>query len=61
MTKKGKSKPQVSFKHNPNTIDPDPKCQFKVEKAVEDDKKVKPQQVFEGYKVPGKKGKSGKK
>jgi hypothetical protein len=56
MTKKGKSKPQTSLSHNPNKIDPDPKCQFKVEKAVEDDKKVRPQQVFEGYKVPGKRG-----
>lgn len=60
--KKGKSKPQVSLHCDPNRIDPDPKCQFKVEKAVEDDKKVRPQQVFEGYKVPSKaKGKSGKK
>ena len=46
MTKKKKAKPQVSFKADPNKIDPDPKCQFKVEKAVEDDKKVRPQQVF---------------
>tara|TARA_R100001230_G_C5593157_1_gene108866 strand:- start:294 stop:494 length:201 start_codon:yes stop_codon:yes gene_type:complete len=63
--KKGKAKPQVSLTHDPNKIDPDPKCQFKVEKAVEDDKKVRPQQVFEGYKVPSAskkaKGKSGKK
>ncbi len=59
--KKGKAKPQHSRTYDPNKIDPDPKCQFKVEKAIEDDKKVRPQQVFEGYKVPGKKGKSGKK
>lgn len=52
MTKKGKSKPQTPLTHNPNKIDTDPKCQFKVEKAIEDDKKVKPQQVFEGFKVP---------
>jgi len=58
--KKGRAKPQVSLTHDPNKIDPDPKCQFKVEKAVEDDKKVRPQQVFEGYKVPSNK-KNGKK
>ncbi len=61
MAKKKRAKPQTAMKKDPNKIDPDPKCQFKVEKAVEDDKKVRPQQVFEGYKVPGKKGKSGKK
>ncbi len=57
MTKKGKSKPQTRLAHNPNTIDPDPKSQFKVEKAIDDAKKVRPQQVFEGYKVPGNKTK----
>lgn len=56
MTKKGKPKAQVSLLTHPNKIDPDPKCQFKVEKAIEDNKKVRPQQVFEGYKVPGAKG-----
>ncbi len=52
MAKKKRPKPQLSMKKDPNKIDPDPKCQFKVEKAVEDDKKIRPQQVFEGYKVP---------
>lgn len=61
MAKKKKPKPQLSMKKDPNKIDPDPKCQFKVEKAVEDDKKIRPQQVFEGYKVPGKVKKNGKK
>ena len=64
MAKKKRAKPQVAMKKDPNKIDPDPKCQFKVEKAVEDNKKIRPQQVFEGYKVPSgntKKTKSGKK
>ena len=59
MAKKKKAKPQVAMKKDPNKIEPDPKCQFKIEKSVEADKKVRPQQVFEGYKVPGKR--SGKK
>ena len=57
MTKKGKSKPQARLSNDPNVIDPDPKSQFKVEKAVENDRKVRPQQVFEGYKVPNNKNK----
>ncbi len=60
MTKKGKSKPQARLSNDPNVIDPDPKSQFKVEKAVEDDRKVRPQQVFEGYKVPNNKNKKTK-
>jgi len=38
--------------------DPDPKLQYKVPKGVEDDKKVKPKDVFEGFKE--KKGKKKK-
>ena len=29
--------------------DPDPKLQYNVPKGVEDDKKIKPKDVFEGY------------
>ena len=66
MTKTGKSsiprtgrkskapKPQAPLTHNPNSTDPDPKVQLKVEKAVEDEKKVKPKQVFENYTEPDK-------
>jgi hypothetical protein len=56
MTKKGKPKPQSSLNNHPNKIDPDPKCKFKIEKALENDKRLRPQQVFEGYKDPGRKG-----
>jgi len=35
--------------------DPDPKLQYNVPKGVEDDKKVRPKDVFEGYKDPNKK------
>jgi len=68
MTKTGKSsiprtgrkskapKPQAPLTtlRDPNSTDPDPKVQFKVEKVVEDDKKVKPKQVFENYTEPDK-------
>ena len=40
--------------------DPDPKLQYKVPKGVEDDKKVRPKDVFEGYKDPKKKNSNRK-
>tara|TARA_R110001592_G_scaffold1834_4_gene11111 strand:+ start:2468 stop:2653 length:186 start_codon:yes stop_codon:yes gene_type:complete len=50
------------MEHDPNSTDPDPPIQFKVQKEVEDDKKVKPKQVFENYTEPKKgKGKLAKK
>lgn len=45
-----RKKPQVS---DPTKIDPDPAItQFDIQKGVEDDKRIRPQQVFEGYKDP---------
>ncbi len=55
-SRKPKAKPQAPLTHDPNSTDPDPKTQFKVEKVVEDDKKVKPKQVFENYSEPAKQG-----
>lgn len=42
---------------DPTKIDPDPELtQFNIQKGVEDDKRIRPQQVFEGYKDPNSKG-----
>ena len=51
-----RKKPAVS---DPTKIDPDPELtQFNIQKGVEDDKRIRPQQVFEGYKDPKAKGKT---
>tara|TARA_R110000737_G_scaffold58841_3_gene85175 strand:+ start:2097 stop:2327 length:231 start_codon:yes stop_codon:yes gene_type:complete len=60
MTKKKKVKAQapITAHKDPNVFHPDPVSQFKVEKAVDDDKKVRPKQVFENYSEPNRPGHS---
>ena len=72
IKKSGKQKMKVMKCIHCEYGDPDPKSQFNVPKGVKDDKKVRPKEVFEGYKDPvkskrrsvssnGKKGPSNRK
>tara|TARA_R110000772_G_scaffold15711_1_gene45411 strand:- start:1320 stop:1568 length:249 start_codon:yes stop_codon:yes gene_type:complete len=57
IKKHGKQKLKIV---KPNEIqygDPDTMLVFKIHKGVEDDKKIKPKDVFEGYSEKGKKSK----
>ena len=54
MAKKKPAKPQAPIRKDPNDYNPITISQFKMEKAVEDDKKVRPKQVFVDYKEPEK-------
>ena len=53
--KKRKVKNHKPIVHNSNSSNPDPPVQFDVQKAVKDDKKVRPKEVFEDYQDPKKK------
>lgn len=52
MIKAGKQKNKIVKPVVMNYGDVDPKLQFNIPKGVEEDKKVKPKDVFEGYKDP---------
>lgn len=58
-SKKKKEVKSITFFHNPNDTAglPDPIQQFDILDGIEKDKKVKPKDVFEDYKDPGKKTK----
>ena len=61
MAKKKPAKPQAPIRKDPNDYNPITISQFKIEKAVEDDKKVRPKQVFVDYKEPQRQGSTGEK
>tara|TARA_R110000787_G_scaffold209322_1_gene319358 strand:+ start:546 stop:800 length:255 start_codon:yes stop_codon:yes gene_type:complete len=52
IKKEGKQKLKIVKPIEREYGDPDPMSAFKVHKGVEDDKKIKPKDVFEGYSEP---------
>ncbi len=64
IKKSGKQKKKVMKCIECDYANPDPVSQFNIPKGVDDDKKIRPKDVFEGYKDPkstAKKGKSNRK
>ena len=59
IKKSGKQKKKIVKSFHLEYGDPDPKSQFNIPKGVEDDKKIKPKDVFEGYQDPKSNGKRG--
>ena len=50
IKKSGKTRNKIMKPITLDYGDPDPTIQYKVQKGVDDDKKIRPKDVFEGYK-----------